>query len=191
MQHEFAAQQRAAVVREADPERLREPSRPARDRAQWRVLGESAQRAHPLDAFAGLERAQQHRRATAASLANHVRAGVHAVARIHVEAPGRAEHRTVARRRPAVRVRGRVASVPDVSLDLDDPPGEPGAVAEAVHEERAEQIAGHLRAGSIEERARQGRAEPHGKFPRRYGPRGRPAMGRHPIQRYHSGSASR
>ena len=142
---ERAAQQRAAVVRERDRERLGQAPGPARDRALRRLGRESAQRAHAFDSEGRLDRAQQHGRAPAAGLAHHVGAGVHAVAAVGVEMARRAEHRAVARRLPAVRMRAGVASVSDVGLDLDDPSGEACAVGEPMHDQRAHQIPRHHR----------------------------------------------
>jgi hypothetical protein len=161
VQHEGAAQKRASVVRERDPERLRQSTRAGRDPALRRPRGQVAQRPHALDSFHRFEGAQQHGRAPAAGLAHHVGADVHAIASVGVETARRSEHRAVARRLAAVGVRAWVGSIAEIGFHLDDPPGEPGAVREPVHEQRTHQIARHLGASAIEERTRKGRAEAH------------------------------
>ena len=148
-------------MRERDPERLRETPRSARDQALRRPLGEAAQGAHACDPPDRLERAQQHGRSPAAGLAHHVCAGVHAIASVGVKTTWRPEHRAVAPRLAAMGVRARIGSISEIGFHLDDPPGEPCAVGEPVHQQRTHQGPRHLGAGSVEECARKGRAEAH------------------------------
>ncbi len=65
-----------------------------------------------------LDRADEHRRADPVGPGHHVGAAVDAVAEVHVQMPGRAEHHLVAGRAAAERVARRV--VFRVRLDLDD-----------------------------------------------------------------------
>jgi hypothetical protein len=189
-QHQRATQQAASRVGERQVERLREAPGPARERPLRGAGRQATQGAHPLQPGHRLERAQQHRRSAAAGFAHHVGAGVHAVAAVDVEAARRTEHRAVAGRRPAVRVRARVAAVADIGLDLDDPADQAGAVGEPVLEIGADQLARHPRPGAVEEGAREGRAEAHGISGGRPGGSA-PAHGGSAIGRYHKGPARR
>jgi len=68
----------------------------------------------------GLAGADQHRRAAAFDVGDHVEHVVHAVAEVHVRAPGRPPHGHVARGSAAVAVARRIVGK-TIGLELGDP----------------------------------------------------------------------
>ena len=129
MQLDRPVEQRAAVQRQADVERL---GQLAGSRAQ--VLGalEPAPLPHQLDSLDRLECPDQHRGADALLLGDGVQKRVHAVGEVHVGPPGRAEERARPVRDPGVGVAGRLVHV--VALGLDDAPGRARVPERAAHE---------------------------------------------------------
>ncbi len=93
-----------------------------------------------------LEGADQHGACRTRFLADEIDAPVDAVGAIDIGKAGRAEHHLVARRRPAVRMRGRFGVM--IGLDLDND------AADAVHQQRrADQIGSDLVHAAAEEGA--------------------------------------
>ncbi len=117
----------------ADAEGLREPAGAGAEQVR---VGEAAALGHQLEADGRLERAHEHRLARAhLGTADDVQAPVDPVRAVDVRAPGRAEHRAVARRQAAEGVARGVDAV--VGLDLDD------GSADAGHEQRrADELGG-------------------------------------------------
>ena len=102
-----------------DLERL---AQPARTRAQQTVVRDSASRAHRLEPFNRLERANQHCTRDADVLTDEVQAPVHSVRAVDVRVARGAEHRRVAWSLAPEPVRGGIFVV--VRLDLDDDPAD-------------------------------------------------------------------
>ena len=143
-QIEWRHVQVGAVVAEFDAERDRESRRAARQVPIGRGGGSPQPRlGHPDD----LPRAQEHRRRLPVGRADDVRADVHPVAEVRVEAPGRAVHGGVAFGPPAEGVRAGVDAAAEVRLQFGDAQGHP-----AVAEHRAQQQWGDLHGGSPQQR---------------------------------------
>ncbi len=108
----------------ADPERLRQPSRPSCEQV---LVVHAAPCPHTVEASTRLQRAQEHRRAHSVARADDIRAPVDAVGAVHVEAPRRPEHARIPRSATSERVARRI--VGRVGLGLHDD------AADAVQEE--------------------------------------------------------
>ena len=107
--------ERQAVVRDGDAERLAQPSGSG---TQQPLFAQAAPPPHRREAFGRLQRADEHRGRAAFAFADEVDAPVDAVGAVDVGEARRAEHHGVARRHPAIAVRGRLGVV--IGLELDD-----------------------------------------------------------------------
>jgi len=109
-----AAAQVHAVVLPAQTEGLRQPSW---TRAEFASTGTPGP--HDVESGERLSRTDEHRTPDALDFARNVQAIVHAVNEVYVGEAGRPEHRCIARRPSAKRVRCRI--VRKIRLRLDDP----------------------------------------------------------------------